>query len=126
MTGVQTCALPISAEAVTKTAWGDPDMQGIWTVEKLVPLERPDGVTKAFYTEEEVANLDRDRAGKSVFGNGVRQERGSEADVAGAYNSVFTSQRRTGRRTSMVTDPPDGKIPPLTPQAQQRAAAFRV
>ena len=80
-----------AAEAVTKTPWGDPDMQGIWTVEKLVPLERPDGVTKAFYTEEEVANLDRDRAGKSVFGNGVRQERGSEADVAGAYNSVFTS-----------------------------------
>jgi hypothetical protein len=111
--------------ATAKTPWGDPDLQGIWTVERLVPLERPNGASKAFYTDEEVAKLDRERSGKSVFGNGVREERGSEADVAGAYNSVFTSQRRTGRRTGMITDPPDGKIPPMTPQALERQATFR-
>src|SRR5439155_20151404 len=62
---------------------------------------------------------------KSVFGNHVRAERGTEADVAGAYDAVFTSQRRTALRTSMVIDPPTGKIPPLTAEAQQRQAAFR-
>ena len=102
------------------TPWGEPDLQGIWSVELLVPLERPNGVTTEFYTEEQVAELDRERAEGSVFGNHVRAERGSEADVAGAYNAVYTSQRPTGRRTGMVIDPPDGKVPPLTPEARAR------
>ena len=102
------------------TPWGEPDLQGIWSVELLVPLERPNGVTTEFYTEEQVAELDRERANGSVFGNHVRAERGSEADVAGAYNAVFTSPRPTGRRTGMVIDPPDGKVPPLTPEARAR------
>jgi len=121
----QPASVQVSAAepTATKTPWGEPDLQGIWTVERLVPLERPDGVTKPFYTDEEVSRLDRERSGKSVFGNGVREERGSEADVAGAYNSVFTSQRRTGRRTGMITDPPDGKIPPPTADARRRASA---
>ena len=108
-----------------KTPWGEADLQGIWSVELVVPLERPAGVTSEFYTEKEVAELDRERAQGSVFGNHVRGERGSEADVAGAYNSVFTSQRPTGRRTGMIIDPPDGKIPPLTPEAQKRQARVR-
>jgi hypothetical protein len=108
-----------------KTDWGDPDLQGIWTVEDLVPLERPAGVTKEFYTAAEAKALDDQRSQKSVFGNHVRAERGSEADVAGAYDAVFTSQRRTALRTAMITDPPNGKIPALTPEAQKRAADFR-
>ena len=50
------------------TPWGEPDLQGIWSVELLVPLERPNGVTTEFYTEEQVAELDRERANGSVFG----------------------------------------------------------
>ncbi|MGE3177163.1 MAG: hypothetical protein AB7O32_06815 [Vicinamibacterales bacterium] len=114
-----------AASAAPRTAWGDPDLQGIWTVERLVPLERPAGVTKEFYTDEEVARLDEERSGKSVFGNHVREQRGSEADVSGAYNAVFTSQRRTAKRTGMVIDPADGRVPASTPEAQQRQAAFR-
>jgi len=121
----QSATAPTTASAAIKTAWGDPDLQGIWTVEQLVPLERPAGVTKEFYTPEEVKALDEQRSQKSVFGNHVRAERGTEADVAGAYDAVFTSQRRTALRTGMITDPPNGKIPPLTPEAQQRQAAFR-
>ena len=108
-----------------KTPWGEGDLQGIWSVELVVPLERPAGVTNAFYTEKEVAELDRERAQGSVFGNHLRGAPGSEADVNGAYNSVFTSQRPTGRRTSMIIDPPDGKIPPLTPEAKKRQATQR-
>ena len=64
--------------------WGEPDLQGIWSVELLVPLERPAGVTNEFYTDEEVAELDQLRAGYSVFGNHLREQPGTEADVAGA------------------------------------------
>src|SRR5881409_589811 len=114
-----------TAKAGLKTPWGDADLQGIWSVELVVPLERPRGVASEFYTEKEVAELDRERAEGSVFGNHVRAAPGSEADVAGAYNAVFTSQRPTGQRTGMIIDPPDGKIPPLTPEAQKRQATQR-
>jgi len=126
---LQTSASKLEAAQTEETSapltpWGEPDLQGIWSVELLVPLERPNGVATEFYTEEQVAEIDRERAGGSVFGNHVRAERGSEADVAGAYNAVFTSQRPTGRRTGMVIDPPDGKVPPLTPEARARQAAL--
>ena len=54
-----------------------------------------------------------------------REERGTELDVAGAYNAVFLSMKRTGARTSLIVDPPNGRIPPLTPEAQKTAAADR-
>ena len=110
------------AASSLRTPWGEPDFQGIWSVALLVPLERPEGVATEFYTAEQQAELDRRRAEFSVFGNHVRAERGSEADVAGAYNAVFTSQRPTGRRTGMVIDPPAGRVPPMTPEARARQA----
>ncbi|HSV24601.1 MAG TPA: hypothetical protein VLJ17_16425, partial [Xanthobacteraceae bacterium] len=54
-----------------------------------------------------------------------RAERGTEFDVAGSYNDVFKSHRRTGTRTSMIVDPPNGRIPPLTPEAQKINAIER-
>ena len=45
--------------------------------------------------------------------------------MAGAYNAVFTSQRPTGRRTGMVIDPPDGRVPPMTLEARARQAEIR-
>ena len=53
-------------------------------------------------------------------GRNQRVERGSQQDVAGAYNAVFTSAKPTGRRTSLVVEPANGRIPALTPQAQER------
>jgi hypothetical protein len=67
--------------------------------------------------------LDKERA--ALLGRDKRVERGTELDVAGAYNSVFMSMKRTGARTSLVVDPPNGRIPPLTPEAQKIAAADR-
>jgi hypothetical protein len=52
-------------------------------------------------------------------------ERGTELDVAGAYNALFTSQKRTGARTSLIVDPPNGRIPEVTPEAQKIVAAAR-
>jgi hypothetical protein len=100
------------------TPWGEPDLQGIWTDETSTPLQRPaQYANQEFFTDEQRAELDRQRAG--LLGRDKRGERGSEVDVAGAYNSEFNSVKRTGRRTSMVVDPPDGRIPPLTAEAQK-------
>jgi hypothetical protein len=100
-----------------KTPWGEPDLQGIWTDDYQTPLQRPEKfANKEFFTEEERAVLDKQRA--ALLRREVRVERGTEKDVAGAYNSVFTSVRHAGRRTSLIVDPPDGRIPALTPEAK--------
>ena len=105
------------------TSSGEPDLQGIWTDPYDINLQRPaDLGTRELYTEEEVAELDRRRIGAEVR---PRAERGSVADVAGAYDGVFVSVRPTGRRTSLIIDPPDGRVPPVTPEVQQRRAAMR-
>src|SRR5205823_2764671 len=76
-----------------KTAWGEPDLQGIWSDEYQIPLERPAQYgNKEFFTDAERAELDKLLAGSDHFGDRT-QPRGTEADVGGAYNSVFTSQR---------------------------------
>jgi hypothetical protein len=107
-----------------RTAWGDPDLQGIWTDEYQTPLQRPAKyATKEAFTDEERAELDRQRA--AILRRDQRVEVGSERDVAGAYNAVFQSIKHTGKRTSLVVDPPDGRIPALTPEAKQRADTDR-
>jgi hypothetical protein len=110
--------------APLKTSWGEPDLQGIWTDEFDTPLQRsPRYANKELFTEDERAALDQERA--ALLSRDRRVERGTELDVAGAYNSVFMSFKRTGKRTSLVVDPPDGRIPALTPQAQKIALADR-
>jgi len=113
-----------TAGPAAKTAWGDPDLQGIWTDEFQTPLQRAAKyANKELFTDEERAELDRQRA--AILRRDQRVEIGSERDVAGAYNAVFQSIKHTGKRTSLVVDPPDGRIPPLTPEAKQRSDADR-
>jgi hypothetical protein len=103
-----------------KTAWGEPDLQGIWTDEFDTPLQRPARyANQEFFTEAQRADLDKQRS--ALLGR-----RATDRDLAGAYNlAVFLSTKRTGARTSRIVDPPDGRIPPLTPEAQKVAAADR-
>jgi len=113
-----------TAAPVPKTSWGEPDLQGIWTDESDTPLQRPAKyANQEFFTEAQRAELDKERA--ALVGRDKRVQRGTELDVAGAYNSVFMMMKHTGRRTSLIVDPPDGRIPALTPEAQKRAAAER-
>src|SRR5215813_1371723 len=107
-----------------KTSWGEPDLQGIWTVETDTPLQRsPRFGTRELFTDAERDELDKERA--ALMRRDKRVERGTELDVAGAYNALFMSMKRTGTRTSMIVDPPNGRLPPLTPEAQKIAAAER-
>jgi hypothetical protein len=110
--------------AALTTSWGEPDLQGIWTDETDTPLQRsPKFANQEFFTEAQRAELDRQRS--TMLGRERRAERGTVADVAGAYNDVFTPKKRTGARTSRIVDPPNGRLPPLTPEAQKIAAAER-
>ena len=108
-----------------KTSWGEPDLQGIWDVVPFqVPLERPAKyLNQEFFTDAQRAELDKTRS--AMPGNETRSVRGTEQDVAGAYNNVFTSRRPTGRRTSLIVDPPDGRIPPTTPEVKEKRAYQR-
>jgi hypothetical protein len=111
------------APALT-TPWGEPDLQGIWTDETDTPLQRsPKYASQEFFTATQQAELDRERS--ALLRRDRRVERGTELDVAGAYNALFFSQKRTGARTSMIVDPANGRIPPLTPEAQKTAGADR-
>jgi len=109
------------------TPWGEPDLQGIWTGDGEIPLQRPAKyANREFFTDQERAELDKQRA--TAIGREAeesRRNRGSEQDVGGAYNAaIFTTHKPMGRRTSLIVDPPDGRLPALTPEAQKRRAAM--
>jgi hypothetical protein len=113
-----------SAQAPPKTPWGEPDLQGIWTDESDTALQRPAKyANQEFFTEAQRAELDKVRSELSTRDR--RETRGTEADVAGAYNAAFTPRKRTGSRTSRIADPPNGRLPAMTPEAQKIAAAER-
>jgi hypothetical protein len=110
--------------APLKTAWGEPDLQGIWTEEFDTPLQRPARYgNQEFLTEAQRQELDRQRA--AHYGDDPRQERGSAVDVGGAYSTTFLTIKHAGTRTSMIVDPPNGRLPPQTPEARRAAAADR-
>jgi hypothetical protein len=101
-----------------RTAWGDPDLQGIWTNTTTTPLERPKELEgKQVLTDEEWAQRDRQVAASVSFDNAPR------AGSPGGYNEFWVERGKLSKRTSLIVDPPDGRLPPLTPQAQKRADA---
>ena len=120
---------PTSAQKgpAVKTSWGEPDLQGIWGIELQIPLQRPEKFkNKEFFTDAEIAELDKERAAKPFGFGDKRAERGTERDLAGAYDSrVFLQHRHTGKRTSLIVDPPDGRLPPFTPEVQARQREIR-
>ena len=112
-----------SASAL-RTPWDEPDLQGIWTDETDTPLQRPAKYAdQEFFTERQRTSLDAQRS--ALSGKDKRAERGTELDVTGSYNDLFISRKHTGTRTSRIVDPPNGRMPPLTGEAQQMAARER-
>jgi hypothetical protein len=118
-------AAPAKAAPIPRTPWGAPDLQGTWQGRSNIPLERPKELAgKEFLTEQEAAAADKRTADAE---NLDRREgtAGTSADVNRAYNQfwVEAAPRARARRTSLIVNPPDGKIPALTPAAQKKDAA---
>ena len=112
--------------APPRTADGHADLQGVWSFATLTPLERPRELAdKAVLTAEEAAAYERvqlERQNKDARSGQARQ------DVEGAYNNFWWDygNKVVGtRRTSLIVDPPDGRMPALTPEAQKRTTGPR-
>ena len=105
-----------------RTPDGQPDLQGFWSNQTYTRLERPDGVTTAFYTEEEVAAIEGRAAGRES----AQTEPGTIPDVHYDFTQfgLDRSQSALARnlRTSLIVDPPNGKLPPVTAEGRRRAA----
>ena len=105
-----------------RTPWGEPDLQGIWSGETLTPLERPARFAgKPVLSEAEAEGIEEDVASRP--GRDDRSARGTEKDVAQAYNQHWLAPptRLADRRTSLIVDPADGRVPPMTPEADRKS-----
>ena len=119
--------------SVAPTPWGDPDLQGVWDYRTITPLERPeDQPDKEFLTEEEAASLEQNILDRNALLLTRAPERTSasnqvdrrEDGTPGFYNNFWLDRGTTAvgtRRTSLIVDPADGRLPKLTPEAQRRA-----
>ena len=107
---------PLAAQdgSVPRTPWGDPALSGAWTNATMTPLQRPaDLADKEFLTEEELAARQGEVAERSSLDNRPRTE-------TGAYNEFWMERGGLNRRTSLVIDPPSGRLPALTGPEQER------
>ena len=107
------------ARSGPRTPWGHPDLQGVWTNSTTTPLERPaDLADKPVLTEEERRLRDAEVASRVSF------DRAGSLPGVGAYNEFWMERGALNHRTSLVIDPPDGKIPAMTAAGQARASAL--
>src|SRR5207247_4059455 len=148
LTCILAVAAPLAAQtsrpaaarpSLPRTPDGHPDLQGTNDLATLTPLERPAGA-KAVLTAEEAAKFEkgvaaqREAAGRPITGDRSAPPKGGDGSTGpaggvGGYNNFWLDPGSSyttvngERRTSLIIDPPDGRVPPLTPQARQRAEA---
>ena len=118
---------PGDGATMPRTAWGAPDIGGVWSSATVTPLQRPvDQADKEFLSEEEAAEIEQRVAAGNARANApsaVRTEPLPVGGSIGAYNSFWIDRGTTvvpTRRTSLIVDPPNGRLPPLTAAAERR------
>ena len=123
---------PAAGQDAPPPPWGAPDLQGIWDFKTATPLERPeDRGEQAFLTEEEAATIEQERVERNIRLWEVRPRRTEAGGNVGGYNNFwldFGTNVIDDRRTSLIVDPPNGRIPALSDEGQRRAderAAYR-
>ena len=116
---------PGVAEEMPRTSWGAPDLQGTWDFRSITPFERPaEFKDKEFLTSEEIAAWEQ-RTLKARADRRNRPPSEGQGDVDVGYNAFWLDrgENMTGTmRTSLVVDPPDGRVPALTDLARRRSA----
>jgi hypothetical protein len=107
-----------------RTFWGQPDLRGVWDYRTITPLQRPENLADTeILSTEEAAKLQDELLKRR--NNDQRPEEAAK-DVAGAYNDFWLDYGKSlteDKRTSLIVDPPDGRIPALTPAGKEREAA---
>ena len=125
--GVALSAIPAAAQTAPRTPWGQPDLQGIWDFRTITPIERPEELgDQEFLTEEEAANLQQEAVDRDIRLWEQAARRTEAGDNVGGYNNFWMDRGTTTietRRTSLVVDPPNGRVPDLSPVGQRRTDA---
>ena len=113
---------PAKTWKASRTPDGQPDLQGFWSNTSYTPLQRPNNVSKEFYTREEAAEMVK----RAAAGESEQTEPGTIPDVHYDFTQFGLDRSQSdfalNLRTSLIVDPADGKLPPLSVQGQQRAA----
>ncbi len=122
-------ALTLAQGDAPQTAWGAPDLQGVWDFRTITPMERPEDLgDKAFLTEEEAAQREQAAVTRDIELWEADARRTEAGGSVGGYNNFWMDRgtRVIGtRRTSLVIDPPNGRLPAMTEAGQARRAAGR-
>ena len=104
-----------------RTPWGDPDLQGVWTGTTPTPLERPLDGGKVLLTDKDVDDLEQELAQRFEVNRGGGND---PNNLTGSYNAFWQDRGRAIKgRSSLIVDPPDGRLPPLTPEGLAIKAA---
>ena len=113
-----------SAGAPPRTSWGDPDLQGVWNNATLTPFQRPEELgNQEFLSEEQAASLEQGTADRNDSLWLAPAQRTEVGGNVGAYNNFWMERGTTvvpTRRTSIIIDPPNGRLPSLTPEMKRR------
>ena len=122
-------ALALAQDDAPRTDWGAPDLQGIWDFRTITPMERPEDLgDKAFLTEEEAAERERRAVERDIELWEADARRTEAGGSVGGYNNFWMDRgtRVIGtRRTSLIIDPPNGRLPEMTEEGTARRADGR-
>ena len=111
-----------AGQELPKTSWGAPNLQGVWDFRTITPLQRPEDLAEqAFLTEEEAANLEQEAVDRNLELWEADARRTEAGGSVGGYNNFWMDNGTTSTgRTSLITDPKDGRIPSVTEAGDAR------